>query len=107
MKAKVSDRLDNIGLINRELLEIVAQQPQHILRHIDLLNLEKLSDARVSSSLAGLTPEERTYRMLFLASLQLVNEGKTSDGARVYHLKNAEVIEAIARDLKSGRLRSP
>jgi hypothetical protein len=95
LRMELPERLDSIGLINRSLLALIGRQPGNLLRHVDLLKLEKLADIDVSSSLASISPEERTYRLLFLASISLVREEKDSEGVRRYRLENPEVLKIL------------
>jgi SIR2-like domain len=90
-------RLREIGTVNQELLELVVSQPDHSISHEDLINLERLKTSSVGPSLVAISPEERHYRMLFLISIRLVNEGRGVDSARHFSVEDESVLRELER----------
>jgi NAD-dependent SIR2 family protein deacetylase len=89
------DRIKRIGTLNVELLTLIHTQPNHSIRHFDLLNIGNIEDMDISSELLDMSPDERFYRILFLTSINLLAEDVEADGLPRYTL-TPEGIEAIA-----------
>jgi SIR2-like domain len=95
--------LDVVGIVNLQLLRVIADQPSHSIRHVDLLNLlsANLVDRNIGPIVADITPEERVYRVLFLASIGLLEEKRTADGSRSYGIAPS-IAEALTRKPSGG-----
>jgi hypothetical protein len=91
----IEKRLEKIGSINLDLLRFIAEQPDHAISHIDLLDLHRYGDDDVWATLRSLSPEERVYRALFLTSINLLMEERNSEGSRRYAVENA-VLSQVA-----------
>lgn len=85
-KQKPIDRIKTIGGLNRSLLELIYNQPDHSIRHLDLVNLGNVEVDKIIPELIELSPSERIYRALFLTSIQLLAEKAKDDGAPRYTL---------------------
>jgi hypothetical protein len=87
LKLTPRERWSRIGEANLELLKFVSRLPRKEVHHLDLLNPERLAaDRDIGPLLAGLTPEERVYRALFLTAIGLLTERVGHDGAARYSL---------------------
>jgi len=73
-RVPVRDRLDRIGLVNVDLLQLIAGQPNVSLDHLDLVDMTRIIGAPMKSRLYEISPEERVYRALFLVSVRLLTE---------------------------------
>ena len=91
-KLPVPQRLEKIGSVNRDLLELIQSRPNHAIDHLDLVNLTRLDDANIKPPLFELSEEERVYRVLFLVSVSLVSETRVKGGAVRYVLPNDTII---------------
>ena len=85
-KQKPIDRIKTIGGLNRSLLELIYNQPDHSIRHLDLVNLGNVEVDKIIPELIELSPSERIYRALFLTSIQLLAEEEKDDSAPRYTL---------------------
>jgi hypothetical protein len=67
-----------------------------------LINLERLKDLNIGQSLVDTTEAERTYRMLFLVSIDLLEEQRLNDGTHIYKVTDKRVVEYLENSRRNG-----
>ncbi len=94
------ERLRMAGLDNQHIVLLVSRMPDQSLHHRDLVNPTRTLTAE-GELLATLSPNELTYRALFLISVGLLDESLDDDGERVYR-----VSDTVKRAVETMRLRA-
>lgn len=90
------ERLQKIGSINQELLIFIkVASKEHGIAHSALLAPEGVVGVRCPPSLRNLSPNERIYRVLFLASIRLLEKLSSPTGEPHFRL-SVGVAEELA-----------
>lgn len=92
----LGERLEAVGAINRHLLAVIRRQPDGRLRYALVFDpsFEQVPQKKSRHVLSALSEGERLYRLLFLVSLQLIEE--QSDGGVEYVQLSAELRAHLA-----------
>jgi hypothetical protein len=89
----VRDRIKAVGETNLHLLRLLARHPDG-MRHSKLVN--PLYSELIPPTLNGRTPDELIYRVLFLISIELVEERRSeNEKERLYPVRE-EVLSALS-----------
>ena len=83
-KMSISNRVSQIGTLNRDLIYLISKEGNSGLSHASLLapNANKMSN--IDKSIFRMSPEERVYRVMFLISINLVSSNTTKYGEKYY-----------------------
>lgn len=84
-KLDAIERISQIGAINKMILEYLLSQDNKTIRHNELIDLNNLNNPGVDQALLEMSPDEKVYRVLFLAAIGLVDE-KEVEGSHIYSL---------------------
>lgn len=84
-KLSLEQKVTNIGLINKELLQIILKASEdHSISHQKIINLSLLNDVNINKMILNISPEERIYRVLFLETIGLIKTKKSPDDSLSY-----------------------